>query len=199
MRFRITTLAAGQGVATQELDALDAADAHRQALARGLRVVAIQASRWKPSRRTRLSLVSFSNELVALLEAGLSLVEAIDALTEKERDDAVRHLLDGLRRRLYEGQSLSVALAEFPGSFPTLFVATVRASERSGAIPEALRRYVAYQQQIDSLRKRLMSASLYPGVLLAAGSLVVLFLLVYVVPRFSGIYEDIGGQLPLAS
>ena len=163
MRFRITTLDGGQGVAIHEVDALDESDAHRQALARGLRVLAIQASRLKFSGRARLSLVAFSNELVALLEAGLSLVEAIDALTEKERDESVRHLLEGLRRRLYEGQSLSVALAEFPSSFPTLYVATVRASERTGAIAEALRRFVAYQQQIDLLKKRLINASIYPA------------------------------------
>jgi general secretion pathway protein F len=199
MRFRVTTFDGGQGVATQELDALDAADAHRQAIARGLRVVAVQAARWRRSRRARLSLVAFSNELVALLEAGLSLVEAIDALTEKERDESVRHLLEGLRGRLYEGQSLSAALGEFPGSFPPLYVATVRATERSGAIAEALRRFVAYQQQIDLLKKRLVNASIYPAVLLAAGSLVLLFLVAYVVPRFSGIYEEMGGELPLAS
>jgi general secretion pathway protein F len=199
MRFRITTLEGGHGVAIQELDALDEADARRQAVARGLRVLAVQAARLKGARRARLSLVAFSNELVALLEAGLSLVEAIDALTEKERDESVRHLLGGVRRRLYEGQSLSVALGEFPGTFPALYVATVRATERSGAIAEALRRFVAYQQQIDLLKKRLVNASIYPVVLLAAGTLVLLFLVAYVVPRFSGIYEDIGGQLPLAS
>ena len=199
MRFRITTLDAGPGTAIHEMDAIDEADAHRQALARGLRVLAIHAARLTRSRPARLALVPFSSELVALLEAGLSLVEAIDALTEKERDDSVRHLLQGVRGRLYEGQSLSSALAEFPGTFSTLYVATVRASERSGAISEALRRFVAYQQEIDRLKKRLISASIYPAVLLAAGSLVVLFLVAYVVPRFSGIYEEVGGDLPLAS
>jgi len=199
VRFRITTLDGGHGVAIQEVEALDEADAHRQAITRGLRVLAIQASRFRRWGRARLPLVSFSNELIALLEAGLSLVEAIDALTEKERDESVRHLLEGVRRRLYEGQSLSVALGDFPGSFPTLYVATVRASERSGAIAEALRRFVTYQQQIDLLKKRLVNASIYPAVLLAAGSLVLLFLLAYVVPRFSGIYEDVGHELPFAS
>src|SRR3981189_2225124 len=199
MRFRLTTLDGVQGVAVQEMDALDEAAAHRQAPARGLRVLAIQAARLKGWRRARLSLVAFSNELVALLEAGLSLVEGIDALTEKERDKSVRHLLEGLRRRLYEGQSLSVALGEFPSSFPTLYVATVRASGRTGGVAEALRRFVAYQQQIDLLKKRLINASIYPAVLLAAGSLGVLFLVGYVVPQFSGIYEDIGGELPFAS
>ena len=104
MRFRITTLDGSQGVAVQQMDALDEADAHRQALARGLRVLAIQAARLKGSRRARLSLVAFSNELVALLEAGLSLVEAIDALTEKERDESVRHLARVDRLELESGR-----------------------------------------------------------------------------------------------
>ncbi len=200
MRFRLTALDTARAVEIHELDALDEADARRQALARGLRVLRVDiASRFRRGRRARLALVPFSTELVALLDAGLSLIEAIDALTEKERDEAVRSVLEGIRRRLYEGQTLSFALSEFPSSFPPLFVATVRASERSGAITEALTRFVAYQQQIDLLRKRLINASIYPAVLLGAGSLVVLFLVVYVVPRFSGIYEDIGGELPFAS
>jgi len=199
MRFRVTTLDTGHAVAIHEMDAIDEADARRQALVRGLRVLAIESSRLGRTGRARLALVPFSNELVALLDAGLSLVEAIDALTEKERDDAVRSVLEGIRRRLYEGQSLSVAFGEFPSSFPPLYVATVRASERSGVIAEALKRYVAYQEQIDLLKKRLINASIYPAVLLAAGLLVVLFLVAYVVPRFAGIYEEIGGELPLAS
>ncbi len=181
------------------MDALDEADARRQALARGLKVLAVREARLRIAGRAKLALVPFSNELVALLEAGLSLVEAIDALTEKERDEAIRSMLEGLRRRLYEGQSLSTALGEFPSCFPPLYVATVRASERSGAISEALRRFVSYQEQIELLKKRLINASIYPAVLLGAGALVVLFLVIYVIPRFSGIYEDIGGELPLAS
>ena len=199
MRFNITTLDSDSGVLTQELDALDESDARRQAVGRGLRVLSVSSSRLRRKGRSRLALVAFSGELVALLEAGLSLVEAIDALTEKERENSVRGVLEGLRRRLYEGQSFSAALAEFPSCFSPLYVATVRASERSGAIPEALRRFIAYQEQIDTLKKRLINASIYPAVLLGAGTLVVLFLVVYVIPRFSGIYEDIGGDLPLAS
>jgi general secretion pathway protein F len=199
MRFRLTVLDAGSATAVHEMDALDEQDARRQALALGLRVLAVDTKRLRRTRRARLALVPFSNELVALLEAGLTLVEAIDALTEKERDESVRSVLEGLRRRLFEGQSLSVALGEYPNSFSGLYVATVRASEKSGAISEALKRYVAYQEQINLLKKRLINASIYPAVLLAAGGLVVLFLVGYVVPRFSGIYEDIGGELPFAS
>ncbi len=199
MRFRVTALDAHSAPAIHEMDALDEADARRQALARGLRVLSVQGARLRAAGKAKLALVPFSNELVALLEAGLSLVEAIDALTEKERDQAIRSVLEGLRRRLFEGQSLSSALAEFPSCFPALYVATVRASERSGAISEALRRFVTYQEQLDILKKRLVNASIYPAVLLGVGALVVIFLVAYVVPRFSSIYEDMGGDLPLAS
>jgi general secretion pathway protein F len=200
MRYRITSLDAARAIAVQEMDAMDEGDALRQAQARGLRILTIEHARLTLSRRrARLGLVPFTNELVALLDAGLSLVEAIEALTEKERDAAVRSVLEGIRGRLYEGQSFSVALGEFPSSFPTLYVATVRASERSGSIPLALKRFVTYQERIDLLKQQLINASIYPAVLLCVGSLVVLFLVGYVVPRFAGIYEEIGGDLPFAS
>jgi general secretion pathway protein F len=77
-----------------------------------------------------------------------------------------------------------------------LYVATVRASERTGSLPEALSRFVAYQTQLDVVKKHLVSASIYPLILIVVGGLVSLFLLGYVVPRFSHIYEDIGGELP---
>jgi general secretion pathway protein F len=200
MRFRVTGLDSSRAVAIYDMDAADVADARRQALGRGLRVLAVDTSRLKWSgRRARLALVPFSNELIALLEAGLSLVEAIEGLTEKERVPAIRSVLEGLRDRLYEGLSLSTALGEFPGSFPPLYVATVRASEHSGAISEALRRFVDYQERIDVLKRQLINASIYPAVLLGVGALVLVFLMGYVVPRFSGIYEEIGGDLPFAS
>src|SRR5271165_6429697 len=120
MRYRVTGLNAAHAVSIHEMDAIDEMDARRQAQARGLRILAVQNSRLKLSRRrARLALVPFTNELVALLDAGLTLVESVDALTEKERDAAVRAVLQGIRERLYEGQSFSVALGEFPASFPT--------------------------------------------------------------------------------
>jgi general secretion pathway protein F len=100
---------------------------------------------------------------------------------------------------LYEGQTLGAALSEHPTIFPQLYVATVRASERTGSLREALTRFITYQQQVDSLRKTLVNASIYPAVLLGAGILVTLFLMAYVVPRFSSIYEELGSDLPFAS
>ena len=189
------------GVLVYAVDALDETDARRQVAGAGpaghLDCARVDAER-RPAR-ARMPLVTFSQELVALLEAGLSLVEAIDTLTEKESRPGVRRALEQIRARLFEGRTLSRALEELPQSFPPLYVATVRASERTGAIREALTRFVAYQQQIDVLRKKLVNASIYPLVLCGAGLLVTLFLLGYVVPRFSSIYEDLGSDLPFAS
>jgi general secretion pathway protein F len=78
-------------------------------------------------------------------------------------------------------------------------MATAKASERTGDLPEALTRYLAYHAQMDLVRKKLIGASIYPVLLLVIGLLVALFLLVFVVPKFSSIYEDVGGDLPWLS
>jgi general secretion pathway protein F len=143
--------------------------------------------------------VLFSQELLALLEAGLSLVESLETLAEKEERPAIRKTLSQIVGSLYEGHPFSHALQHSHAKFPPLYVATVRACERTGALPEALSRYVAYQSQMEAVKRQVVSASIYPLLLAAVGSLVTLFLLVYVVPRFSHIYADIGGDLPLMS
>ena len=200
MRFQVKALDPDGAVLSYAIDALDEPDARNQVDASGRQIISVARS-WMQSSgaATRIPLVSFSQELVALLDAGLTLVEAIDTLTEKETVPGTRRALELVRARLFEGRTLSAALEELPRSFPPLYIATVRASERTGAIREALTRFIAYQQQIDLLRKKLVSASIYPAVLCGAGLLVTIFLLGYVVPRFSSIYEDLGTDLPWAS
>jgi general secretion pathway protein F len=201
LEFRIKALDAGASVVSRVIDAVDEADARRQLALKDLRVISLE-----PVRRLRrllqsphLQIAVFSQQLVSLLEAGLSLVEALEALAQKESSSSTKHILDRILTRLYEGQTLAAAIAEHPATFPDLYVASVRASEKTGALREALTRYIAYQEQADSLRKTLVNACIYPAVLLAAGLLVTLFLMGYVVPRFSSIYEDVGTDLPFAS
>jgi general secretion pathway protein F len=201
VEFRVKALDREHAVLAQQVDAIDEIDARRQLALLGLRIISVTPVRQARLfvRSAKVPLVIFSQELVALLDAGLSLVESIEALTEKESSSTVRRPLEQILSRLYEGQTLGAALAEHPAIFPYLYVATVRASERTGSLREALARYIAYQQQIDALRKTLVNASIYPAVLLAAGVLVMLFLMGYVVPRFSSIYEELGSDLPFAS
>src|SRR5438874_11054928 len=201
MEFRIKALDASSSVISCVVDAVDEAEARRQLALKDLKVISLE-----PMRRLRrlfqapqLQLAVFSQQLVSLLDAGLSLVEALEALAQKESNNSTKHTLDRILARLYEGQTLAAAVAEHPATFPDLYVASVRASERTGALREALTRYIAYQEQADALRKTLVNACIYPAVLLVAGLLVTLFLSGYVVPRFSSIYEDVGTELPLAS
>ncbi len=203
MRFQVKGLRGAEGVVSIMMDANDEADAARQASAGGLAVLSLRrAASWNfslPGRRMRFPLALFAQEMLALLEAGLALVEAIDGLVEKESASANRAALDALRTQLREGRTLSQAMLAQPEIFPSLFVATVRAAERSGDLPDALRRYIAYQTQLELVRKKVVSASIYPVLLMLAGSLVLMFLLGYVVPKFSHVYEDMHGDLPLMS
>jgi general secretion pathway protein F len=152
-----------------------------------------------PKPKSRFPLAHFSQELLSLLVAGLSLVESIETLADKEQDNGTRKIIEGLLARLYEGVTLSRALESFPQAFPPLYIATARASERTGDLPEALTRFIAYQTQMDLVRKKLIGASIYPVLLLIIGLLVAIFLLIFVVPKFSAIYEDAGADLPFLS
>ncbi len=201
MEFRIKALDSSSSVISCVVDAVDETDARRQLALQELRVISLEPMRRLRSlfRPPQLQLAVFSQQLVSLLDAGLSLVEALEALAQKESSVTTKRTLDRILARLYEGQTLAAAVAEHPATFPDLYVASVRASERTGALREALTRYIAYQQQADGLRKTLVNACIYPAVLLVAGLLVTLFLMGYVVPRFSSIYEDVGTDLPFAS
>jgi len=199
MRYQVKAVKAG-GVVSLSFEARDDRDANDQAQAQGYTVLAIKRARALALPRfigaPRFPLVLFTQEFLALLRSGISLLEALETLAEKESRGAAGMVLLGLTERLREGQSFSTALEAFPHAFPDLYVATVRASERTGSLSEALSRFVAYQTQLDSVKKHLISASIYPAILIMVGGVVCLFLLGYVVPRFSHIYQDIGGDLP---
>lgn len=203
MLFELKAIRAGEGVLALSVEAADERDAIQQATSQGLAILAIKKKNallsLKFQRRIRFPITLFSQELLALLDAGLSLVESIEALAEKEQHPATQKTLRQINTSLYEGRPLSYALQQFPQHFPVLYVATVRASERTGNLSLALTRYVTYQQQMDSIRKKIISASIYPLLLLSAGGLVTLFLLGYVVPKFSLVYEQMGKDLPLFS
>lgn len=202
MHFEVKALRADDVVALV-FDAADEGDAKAQAAAQGYTVLAVKAKQswqaWTRRRRAHFPLILFSQELLALMNAGLTVVDAVETLAEKETRPDARKTLRQIIADLYEGRTLSYALGRFPADFPQLYVSTVRASERTGDLSEAMTRYIAYQTQVDFVRKKVVSASIYPLLLIGAGGLVTIFLMAYVVPRFSRIYEDLGTNLPLMS
>lgn len=201
MRFRVRLLAANERLTDVLVDAADESGARAQAVLRGGTVLSVRReTAWLPAARgARFPLLLFNQELLALLAAGIPLFEAIETLAEKETRESVRTVLQALQAGLREGRALSVGMEALPTAFPPLYVAMLRAAEKTSDLPEALSRYIAYQQQIDGLRGKLVSAAIYPLLLLSVGGLVVLFLLGFVVPRFAHVYEDVGGDIPLMS
>src|SRR5437667_147704 len=121
------------------------------------------------ARSRRFPVALFSQELRVLINAGLPLVEAIETLGQKERSNEWRSVIERLVAVLREGQPLSAALEQFPQAFSPLYIATVKASEKTSDLAPALARYVAYAGQLESLRKRVVNASIYPLHLTAVG------------------------------
>ena len=205
MHYKVKGVDTRRGIVQLTLDAGSADGARHSAEHQGLRVIAVEPVRSLPglgeafTRRRRFPLVLFSQELATLVDAGLSLITALESLAEKEQDAATRKLLGALVRLLYEGKSFSAALAQFPDTFPDLYVALVQSSEKTGAVSGGLARYVAYRTRIDLLTQKMVGASVYPALLLLVGSGVLLFLVGYVVPRFSAVLGDMGDRLPWLS
>ncbi|MDH1657518.1 type II secretion system F family protein, partial [Pseudomonas mosselii] len=199
MRYQLKALGS-QGVVQMQVEAEDSDQARRQAEDQGLRVLSVRSRGLALRRRpAAFDLMLFSQELATLLGAGLPLIDALESLAEKAPGGATRKTLAQLVGQLYEGRSLSQALAQQPRVFPALYVALVQSSERTGALGDALNRYIGYRQRLDLVRQKLVGASVYPLLLLLVGGGVVLFLLGYVVPRFSLVFEGMGSELPWLS
>ena len=191
----------GREIVLLSISANHADDALAQVKTRGYTPISAKSKSAVLSKKQnkKFPLALFSQELLALLEAGLNLVEAIETLAEKELSPEIKHTLDTTLQALYQGQTFSSALEQQPNIFPVLYIATVRASEKTGDLPEALSRYVSYEQQLGLVKKKIVSSSIYPILLMVVGGLVIMFLLGFVVPKFSRIYEGTSGNLPFLS
>jgi general secretion pathway protein F len=200
MNFQILAVDAQQQVVSLSLEAANAALAADQVRKQGLTLISLESKGLRLPRRTaRFPATLFSIELLSLLEAGLNLVEALQTLAEKEAHGERQEVLSGLLAALHRGEPFSQAVAGFPQHFSPLYVATIKASERTGSMREALGRYIAYQEELERVRKKVVSASIYPAILMVVGALVIGFLMFYVVPRFASVYEGMAGNLPFFS
>ena len=201
MRFNVHALDAQQQVVALSLDAASETLARDMAEQRGLAVFSIEGKRTLPRLRRvgAFKPALFSIELLSLLEAGLNLVEAMQTLAEKDVAGERQQVLSGVLAAIHRGEPFSRAVAAFPQHFSPLYVATIKASERTGNVKEALSRYIAYQEELERVKKKVVSASIYPAILVIVGALVLGFLMLYVVPRFAQVYEDMSGTLPFFS
>jgi general secretion pathway protein F len=206
-RFELVVRDPNGPLDTLVLEAADAAAARMQAVGRGYQVLSCRA-RGAGRSGTRnagavsarqMDIASLSYELSSLMGAGLSVMEGLRTLAQKERAAARRAVLMDVVAGVDEGLPLSAALARHAGRFPPLLVATVSASEQTGDLATALRRYAEHQQSVKALRDKVVGAAIYPLLLLGVGFAVVLFLLGVVVPKFAVLIESSRTELPWTS
>lgn len=201
MRVQLN-VAQGKGLPRRiELEAASLAEARQQAEHQGYAVLSCRSAGWSwgaltsPRRSGNpLDVAVFIEQLRDLLVAGLSVIESLDALRRGAKG-ASAQAIERLERQLREGKTLSDALAT-DAVFPPLLVALVRASELTSDLPQTLARFLEHEQRVTEVRHRLVSTAIYPLLLTGVGSLVLLFLLFYVMPRFARVFEGMADDLP---
>jgi type IV pilus assembly protein PilC len=175
---------------------------------KGLYVLAIQragrlalGSLALPTRSkisTREFLV-FNQELATLLKAGMPLVQSLDILRRRVANSLFKSVLDDVHDRVRAGSSLSEAFEAHGAMFPGVYTASLLAGEKSGNLEQVIRRYVTYVKVVEGVRRKTISALIYPAVLLVLALVVVAILVLRVVPQFGGYYEQFGKELPLST
>lgn len=158
---------------------------------------ALSLARW--NRLSLQELLIFNQELLALVKAGLPVLRVWDLLIERTERAAFREALQGIRQDIRGGASASEALARHPQFFSDLYLATIRAGEQSGNLPEVLQRYITYLKLMIGLRQKVTKALAYPAFLIIVGVAVVGFLLSYVIPTFVSVYGESAKSLPAAT
>ena len=140
----------------------------------------------------------FTSELADLIEAGMTLGQALKALANQGEETSAQHFVaQDLCDRIVRGETFSTACAAHPKTFPPLYSNMIRAGEASGALVEVLRRLVDHYERNDSMKAKIKSAMTYPVIVLIFGVLAVIGALVWIIPKFQKVFETMGASLPL--
>src|SRR5436305_3732151 len=139
----------------------------------------------------------FNQELAALLKAGLPLLQALDLMLERMANPHFKGVLVEIRDRVKSGEDLSEAFASYGDMFPSLYSSTLKAGERSGELELVIRRYIRYMKLVLDARRRVVSALVYPAVLVGLSIAMLIVMAIFVVPKFMVFFEHLDAQLPL--
>ncbi len=140
--------------------------------------------------------VTFNQEFGALLKAGLPVLTALDLLLARKREGFFHQTLAQVRDDVQAGTSLSDAFKNRDNAFPLIYSATVAAGERSGELVEVLQRYLFFLKTMESIKKKILSAMIYPIILLTLSVALIFLLLTVIVPKFSLLFTGSGARLP---
>jgi type IV pilus assembly protein PilC len=175
---------------------------------KGLYVLAIQRAgraalgSFKLPTRSRIStreFLIFNQELATLLKAGMPLVQSLDILRQRVGNPLLKSVLDDVYDRVRAGSSLSEAFESHGTLFPGVYTASLLAGEKSGSLEAVIRRYVAYMKVVTGVKRKTISALVYPAILLVLSCVVVAIIVLRVVPEFGAFYSQFGKDLPLST
>lgn len=138
----------------------------------------------------------FNQELLALVKAGLPIIQSFDILLERQKNPAFREILSDIRDKIKSGIALSDAFGAYGDLFPPIYSTSLRAGERSGDLEGVIRRFLRYQKMIVNLRKRVIGAMIYPTILIALSTVMVFIMLTVVIPKFTEFFAGFDAQLP---
>ena len=141
----------------------------------------------------------FNQELATLLKAGMPLVQSLDILRTRLSNPVFKAVLDDVHEKVRAGTALSEAFQAHGELFPSVYTASLMAGERAGNLDAVLRRFVAYAKVVDTVRKRTISALVYPAILIALAVVLVGIIAIKVVPTFAEFYNSFEAQLPLST
>jgi type IV pilus assembly protein PilC len=139
----------------------------------------------------------FNQEMAALLKAGLPLLQALELMLERMHNPHFKAVLTDIRDRVKSGEDLSEAFAAHGEMFPRLYPATLKAGERSGELESVIRRFIRYMKLLLDARRRVISAMVYPAVLVCTSIGMIIIMAIYVVPKFMGFFAELDAELPL--
>lgn len=166
-----------------------------------LRSAEVEAPATAPARRARRitsgDITAFTRQLADLTLAGLTLDRSFSVLAEQAENAALQALIEAVQAEVRGGAALSQALERHPRYFPPMVVNMIRAGELSGQLGEVLERLAQFAEREQQRRAQILSAMVYPAVLLVVAASTLAFLLTFVVPRLSGVFADLGAELPL--
>ena len=142
-------------------------------------------------------LVVFSRQLATMIDAGIPLVNALSILAEQIENDSLKSIVSNVRQDIEAGMSFCDALAKHPLVFSDLFVNMVKAGEASGMLNEILDRLATFMEKQAALNRKIVSSLVYPAVVVSMAIIITAVLLIKVVPTFKGIFDSLGGTLPI--
>lgn len=182
-----------------ELEASSVAEASLLLRRDGMQIVSLENEEdddWLPRRVTRGEVIGTTNQLSVMVDTGITLSAALESILRQEQNPSLRRVLKGLKSSVEGGENFSSALARYPRYFDRTYVALIKASEATGTLGAMLERIGVHLRKEMETRSKVRSAMAYPTVMLVLAIAVTLFLLAFVLPRFTPLFERKGIELP---